>query len=129
MDGAFARSEADEEAIEHEVIATKNGYVREKSAAAEPKAGSPEIHGLASGVGYIKPEKAFAESGAPGGALGKREVEPAFGGEKSETDEEEVRAGLSEGIIQRRSGTVVEEGIRDSRCGGKEGNEYGERND
>ena len=63
----------------------------------------------------------------PVGTLRESIVEPALDCEEAEADEKKSRSGLSERLVEWRSGAMIEEGIRDSRCGGKKRNKNRER--
>lgn len=62
----------------------------------------------------------------PVGTLRESIVEPALDCEEAEADEKKSRSGLRERFVERRSRAMIEEGIRDPRCGGKKRNENSE---
>ncbi len=98
---ALAGCQADIETVDDEIIAAQDGDVHEQAASAETQAGLPEIHGVAGGVGYIKPQEALSQSCMPAGTLRESKVQPAFGCEKTYTEEEESRPDCASVSLRR----------------------------
>src|ERR1700719_1623512 len=65
----------------------------------------------------------------PCGTFRERKIEPALGCKKSEADEKKRRPGLYESLVESRSRTMIEEWIRDPRCGRKKRDEDREWDD
>ena len=84
VDGAFGGGDADESAIEDEIVVADDGGVGEEASGEEAQASAPEIYGSAGKVGEIETHKALAQSGAPTGTFESGEIDPAEQDKKGE---------------------------------------------
>ena len=61
----------------------------------------------------------------PSRAFRKRKVKPAFQREETDTEKEESRSPLCEGLVEWSSRPMIEEGIRDAHSRSQEGDKDG----
>jgi len=128
VESAFVAPETDVKAVDHKIIDAQSGHVDQEAAGTEPHAGLPKIHWLAGGVGHIKPQQPLSQSRAPTGTLRDRKVEPSFKREEANTQSEIYGPELGKQLVERRSLTMIEKGIRDSHGRSRKRNKDRKRN-
>ena len=128
MNSALAGSDADQCAVEDEVIVADDRDVGEKTSSEKAYAGAYEVDGGTRVVAEVQTQKPLSEGSPPAGTLGTGEIKPTAKYEKGEAVGNECGSHKSKNFGRSFSGAEVEISLPNAHADGKKRDEARERN-